>query len=230
MKLDGPALRGMTWSWRGSFGDVEVLFTGQGPGGERKQILGRVEGEGSPPVAWLQQIHSNIALPAAEGRCGEGDGLYSQERGLALAVITADCVPVLVAGERGIAAIHAGWRGIANGVIGATLSAMKGDGEGLGESDRAWIGPAIGPCCYEVGEEVAEEVVAASGPEAALPGGGGKPRLDLVLAARLQLARAGISEVFELAPLCTRCETERLWSYRRLGKGAGRNCAFIWRR
>jgi len=227
MRLEGPELRGGVWTWSGSWGEIEVRFTGQGPREEREEVLRRIEDGAveAPPVAWLKQIHSNVALAGSAGNCGEGDGLFTDRAGLALAVATADCVPVLVAGSDGrIAAIHAGWRGLVNGVIATTLRAMsEGDpGGGL----RAWIGPAIGPCCYEVGDEVAEAVVAASGPEVARPGPSGKPHLDLVAAARIQLARASC----ETVPHCTRCESERLWSYRRLGKGAGRNLAFIWRR
>lgn len=264
MTLELPDLRGGTWTWRGSLEGVEVCFTGQGPGGERDEVLRRVEGpeSESPPVAWLKQIHSDAAVAANVGLCGEGDGLFTARQGLALAVATADCVPVLVAtGSGKLAAIHAGWRGLANGVIAATLRAMDADGD-----LRAWIGPAIGPCCYEVGDEVAEAVVAASDPTVAALGPAGRPHLDLVAAARIQLKRyrrgqsgpadrsreglrparpscdgieldgimsdeiKGGGVEIESLPLCTRCESELLWSYRRLGKRAGRNLAFIWHR
>jgi polyphenol oxidase len=130
-----------------------------------------------------------------------------------------------VAGPEGLAAIHAGWRGIVGGVIPATLEKMKG-----APGDRtAWVGPAIGACCYEVGEDVAEPVVAASGPGIAIPGLSGKPHLDLPGAARLQLEKAGVGQVIVL-PRCTRCDEEKLWSYRREGRGAGRDMGFIWRR
>jgi copper oxidase (laccase) domain-containing protein len=91
------------------------------------------------------------------------------------------------------------------------------------------VGPAIGACCYEVGEEVAARVVAASAPEVAVAGPAGRPHLDLPHAARLQLAAAGVAEVIVL-PRCTRCDEENLYSYRREGRRAGRNLAFIWRR
>jgi YfiH family protein len=222
--LQGPTLQADTWVWRTRHGDVEVRFTGRGPGGEREEILRRIEPE-APPMARAKQIHSAIALPAWPGFCGEGDALYTEERGLALSIITADCVPILVAGPSGIAAIHAGWRGIVSGVIPATLEKLKGP---LSEW-AAWIGPAIGVCCYEVGEDVASQVVAASGPEIAVPGPAGRPHLDLPGAARRQLARAGVEDVIVL-PRCTRCDAETLWSYRREGKQAGRDVGFIWRR
>jgi YfiH family protein len=134
-------------------------------------------------------------------------------------VVTADCVPVLLAGPQGLAAVHAGWRGLVGGVIPATLERMGG-------AETAWIGPAIGPCCYEVGEEVAEQVAAVGG--TVLPGPAGRPHLDLAAAARHQLKAAGVGEVRSVAS-CTRCEAERLYSYRREGKGVGRNVAYIWR-
>jgi len=222
--LQGPTLQAGTWVWKARHGDVEVRFTGRGPAEEREEVLRRVEPE-APPMAWAKQIHSATALPARAGFCGEGDALYTEEAGLALSVMTADCVPVLVAGPEGIAAIHAGWRGIVGGIIPATLEKMKG----RPAEWTAWVGPAIGVCCYEVGEDVAAQVVDASGPEIAVPGPGGKPHLDLPGAARLQLARAGVGDVVVLTR-CTRCDEETLWSYRRDGKRAGRDLGFIWRR
>ena len=165
-----------------------------------------------------------MALPARPGFCGEGDALYTEEKGLALSVMTADCVPVLMAGPGGIAAIHAGWRGIVSGIIPATLEKLAG----RPSEWTAWIGPSIGVCCYEVGDDVASQVVAASGPEIAVPGPAGKPHLDLPGAARRQLARAGVADVIVLTR-CTRCDAETLWSYRREGKQAGRDVGFIWR-
>ena len=201
------------WVWRDGKGDVEVRFTGRGPAGERDEILARVEPD-APPVAWAKQIHSATVLPAHPGHCGEGDALFGDVQDLALSVVTADCVPVLLAGPNGLAAVHAGWRGLVSGVIPAAL-------EKLGGAETAWIGPTIGSCCYEVGEEVAEQFPA----EAVIPGP--KPHLDLVAAARLQLK--GVEDV-RVVGICTRCAADELYSYRREGKGVGRNVGFIWRR
>jgi hypothetical protein len=227
MTPEGPFAEGGFWVWRARHGDVEVRFTGRGPTNDREEILRTVlagEPDSPPPVAWTQQIHSAVALPAQAGACGEGDALYTAETGLALSVVTADCVPVLLAGPEGLAAVHAGWRGIVGGVIPAALDKMMGD-----PAERiAWIGPAIGPCCYEVGPDVADQVVAASAPDVAHPGSNGKPHLDLQAAARFQLEAAGVHRIFVL-PVCTRCEEDKLWSYRREGKAAGRNLGFLWR-
>ncbi|HEV8581678.1 MAG TPA: peptidoglycan editing factor PgeF [Thermoanaerobaculia bacterium] len=222
--LAGPILEGETWIWKARHDGVEVRFTGRGPSNDRAESLRRIEPK-ALPLAWAKQVHSAAALPARPGDCGEGDALFTEEAGLVLSVVTADCVPILIAGPQSLAAIHAGWRGIAGGIVAATLERLQGPSGDW----TAWVGPAIGACCYEVGEEVAERVVAASGPEVAVSGPAGRPHLDLPQAARLQLAAAGVAEVIVL-PRCTRCDEATLWSYRREGKRAGRNLAFIWRR
>lgn len=211
--------------WSDRHGDVEVRFVGRGSAGDRETVFRAVE-PGLPwPVAWAKQIHSDRVLPAVPGACGEGDALVTEVAGLVLSVVVADCVPVLLAGSRVLAAVHAGWRGLAADLIGRTLA-------GLGESTAtltAWIGPAIGPCCYEVSEEVAGEVVAASEASVRLDAGGERPHLDLHAAARSQLARRGVRDLREV-PVCTRCHPDRLSSYRREGPGGGRNHGFLWRR
>ena len=212
------------WLWRERRGNVEIVFSGRGPAGERSEVLHRIDAE-APGVAWAKQVHSATVLAAHEpGLQGEGDALVTDRNGLALCVITADCVPVLLSGPGGLAAVHAGWRGIAGGVIPATIAGLAGP---LSEW-TAWVGPAIGACCYEVGPEVAEQVAAASDAAAVRRGPAGKPHLDLHEAVRRQLAAAGVGETV-CVPGCTRCDPERLWSYRREGKNAGRNHAFIWK-
>jgi YfiH family protein len=223
--ISGPDFVGGHWVWRTRRGAVEVVFAGRGPDGERTEILRRVAPDAPAELAAARQIHSATVLPARDGFCGEGDALWTDRTDLALSVITADCVPVVLAGPGGIAAIHAGWRGLVNGVIPATLRTLPGPLSAW----KAWIGPAIGACCYEVSEEVAEQVVAAAGdPAVAIPGPAGRPHLDLPTVARLQLEAGGVGEVLWLLR-CTRCDEETLFSYRREGKGAGRDVAFIWR-
>jgi polyphenol oxidase len=206
-------------AWRGELAGARFLFLGRGApprGGEWPAGL-------LPPgVArgWLTQVHSARALEGAPGSCGEGDALVVRRAALAATVAVADCVPVLLAGRAGVAAVHAGWRGLAAGVIAAAV-------ERLGAVEAAWIGPAIGPCCYEVSEEVATAVVAASAPEIRRAGRGERPHLDLAGAARVQLARAGARDITILRH-CTRCRAEWLESHRRDGERAGRNLALIW--
>jgi len=127
--------------------------------------------------------------------------------------------------------VHAGWRGLVAGAIGAAVARLAGlapDGHS-GGALSAWIGPSIGPCCYEVGDEVAEAIASAAGPSAVVRRPEGRPHVDLQAAARLQLAAHGVRAISSLA-LCTRCHPDLLWSYRRDGAAAGRNLAFVWRR
>ena len=227
----GPQPRGGFPVWGAAWRDVEIRFVGRGAGGSREAILAAVEVD-PPPVAWARQVHSSRVLAARPGACGEGDALVAAQPGLALSVATADCVPVLLAGGPGLAAIHAGWRGILAGVVPAAVAALPGVEPG---GVVAWVGPAIGLCCYEVGEEVAAAVAAASAPTVVVrpdpgpPGRPGRPHLDLTAAVVVQLAAAGVEEIHRFAE-CTRCAVARLWSFRRDGERAGRNLAFIWRR
>lgn len=225
--ISGPREEGGHWVWRAGRPGVAAAFVGRGPAGSRAEVLARIEGAPGE-VAWAKQVHSNRALAAAAGECGEGDALFTREVGLALAVATADCVPVLIAGSEGIAAIHAGWRGIDSGVIPRTIETATETLGGAPADWTAWVGPAIGACCYEVGYDVAAEVATASVPETVTPGPSGKPHLDLPGAARNQLLAAGLRNV-QAPPRCTRCDEDHLWSYRREGKAAGRNLAFIWK-
>jgi YfiH family protein len=158
----------------------------------------------------------------------EADALYLSPGGKsnarAVGVRVADCVPVLVAardtGE--IAAIHAGWRGVASGVVAAGLALFEGT------DTVAAIGPCIGPCCFEVGEEVVPPVLAAAKGDLAIVArrAGTKAFLDLRRAVRRQLESAGVKDV-EDVPGCTRCDRERFFSYRRDGEKSGRHLAVI---
>ena len=136
-----------------------------------------------------------------------------------------------------MAAVHAGWRGIVAGVVPRALDALAERGVPP-TAVAAWIGPSIGACCYEVSEEVAVRVASVSGPECVVPrpaggphsggsDGSGLPHLDLVAAVRHQLTVAGVPSP-RVVLRCTRCDAETLWSYRREGKAAGRNHAFVW--
>ncbi len=201
---------------------MEVYFGGKGPLLEREATLRRVLPEGVEP-AWLQQVHSASVLDAQPGCNGQGDALVTGRRRLALAVVTADCVPVMLAAGDRIAAVHAGWRGLAQSILPVAVERLEGAGP-----MTAWIGPAIGSCCYEVGPDVAERVRAASSAGVVRDGRRGRPHLDLVAAAVVQLERCGVGDV-HVVEGCTRCQASRLFSYRREGPGAGRNVAAIWR-
>lgn len=209
--------------WTGASGRALVRFLGRSPKMTRSAALGTIDGAPTE-ASWLRQVHSSTVLEARSSCAGEGDGLVTRQPDLALSISTADCVPVVIATESAIGAAHAGWRGIVSGVVASTVESLAADG--LAEA-VAWIGPAIGPCCYEVGPDVADRVVAAADSSAQVAGPSTKPHLDLQEAVRTQLRRAGLDTV-EVVRVCTRCRPELLWSYRRDGERAGRNLTFVW--
>ena len=170
--------------WTDARGGVEVRFFGRGAKvADRGAELATLAPDGVG-CAWAKQVHSATVLTAtAPGPAGEGDALITREAGLALAVVTADCVPVMLVAGEWVAAVHAGWRGIVAGVVPATVERLRAGGAGDPAAWTAWIGPAIGGCCYEVGPEVAERVAAAGAADAVLAWPGkAKPHLDLVRA------------------------------------------------
>ncbi len=173
------------------------------------------------PVALMSQVHGcGVLRVATSGMAGEGDALVTDQRGLLLAVRVADCVPILVAGTHAVAAIHAGWRGLAAGVIAATLDAL-----GPGTWTAA-VGPCICVDCYEVGPEVVRGI-ANSVPEAVFVRRdfGPRPHADLGAAAAHQLQAAGVDTI-DILSTCTRCSSAH-WSYREQGAAAGRQAGLV---
>jgi len=171
-------------------------------------------------MASLKQIHSDISFTAEKPGCvGEGDALVTRVLGVAVSVRTADCFPILLADPqtRAVAAVHAGWRGTATGVVRASLARMHDEFGTKPENVYAAIGPGIGPCCYEVGTEVARLF--------GLPEAG---KLDLAVENRTQLIAAGIRpDRIELVGGCTFCNPTHFFSWRRDHDPAGRMISFI---
>ncbi len=191
----------------------------------RSEVLQQLDGA-PQNLAWLTQCHSADVRSASIGACGKGDGLWTQQPGLALSLVTADCVPIVCGGERAVAAIHAGWRGLVAGVIRATLAELPTPASEL----DAWLGPAIGPCCYEVDEDVAALVAdATEAPIAdiATIDDAGRPHIDLHRAAECQLRSLGVERIHRI-DVCTRCNADLLWSYRGSPGANGRNLTFAW--
>ena len=191
---------------------------------------------GRPTI--LRQVHGVFLVTTAalddSGDAPEADGAIAFERDRSAwcpAVRTADCIPLLLAAEDGsaVAAVHAGWRGIAGGIVKRAVASLRGRDV---PSSRlvAAVGPAIGGCCYEVGDEVAETVACAVGVDVAriTRRQGRRFRLDLGLAVRLQLSQAGLSDpAIHVAPWCTACSNGLFFSYRGDGAGTGRQMACI---
>lgn len=169
-------------------------------------------------AATVRQVHSAVCVNA-EGRTGclgQGDALVEHTPGRLVAVKTADCIPLLLADERNraVAAVHAGWRGTAAHIAQAALRALAERYGTRPEDVYAAIGPGIGPCCYEVGPEVAAEF--------GLPRNG-PVKLDLARINRRQLTEAGVAPGrVAVAGLCTRCREGEFHSFRRDRERAGR--------
>jgi polyphenol oxidase len=155
------------------------------------------------------------------------DVLVTAEQDRPLAVAVADCVPVLLAGGRTIAAVHAGRLGVAAGAVGAALETMRDLGEELVHV-RAVVGPSIGGCCYEVPADLQRRFSSAH-PDAAATTTWGTPSLDLPTAVRRQLGGAGITDIAEVGG-CTYCDPEQRWFSHRADPGAGRQYGVIVRR
>jgi YfiH family protein len=179
---------------------------------------------------WLRQVHGvSVADGAVDGRGAEADAIIADSPGKVCAVLTADCLPVLLCDEAGthVAAIHAGWRGLAAGVVETTVAALATRGvESAGV--LAWIGPAIGAAAYEVGAEVRDAFLAADpgAHRAFAPNARGRWQFDLVAVARARLAAAGVTHVFG-GDLCTASDPQRFFSHRRDGT-CGRQATLIW--
>lgn len=175
---------------------------------------------------WLAQVHGTRILDLDAGETGPADAAVTRAPGTVLAVLTADCLPVLLAAEDDsvIAVAHAGWRGLLDGVIPAAVAATGVTPGRL----RAFLGPAISAARYEVGPEVAERAAAAGfdDPRFIPTPHGGRAHLDLVAIARAQLEHTGVGQVSG-GDLCTASDPDRFFSYRRDGV-CGRMASLLW--
>jgi len=203
---------------------------------ENHQILAATIGHERSALRLATQVHGASVLDAdAVGRDrrseppGTGhDALVAREKGIAVGVRTADCVPILVADPTtgAVAAIHAGWRGVVAGVVPSALEVLAPDRETRARL-IAVIGPHIRVDRFEVGQDVADRIAGASDPSV-IQTGGAKPHVDLARAIRIQLQRAGLeaSNVDDVGG-CTLNEAERFHSHRRDGERSGRMLSVI---
>ncbi|MFZ3183004.1 MAG: peptidoglycan editing factor PgeF [Pseudomonas sp.] len=176
--------------------------------------------------AWLRQVHGIQVVAADSGQILEADASYSAAGGVACAVLTADCLPVLFCDRAGtrVAAAHAGWRGLVGGVLEATVQAMALPAEQL----LAWLGPAIGPAAFEVGGEVREAFVSKhpQAEAAFVPSlNQGRFMADIYALARIRLAACGVAAVYG-GGFCT-VSDPRFYSYRRAAH-TGRFASLVW--
>lgn len=211
---------------------VRAFVTTRALGDMRKGAVGRERLRALLPAEplWLHQVHGtrvhDAHMPRPAAAALEGDSFVLREPGLVCAIQAADCMPVLLAGDGGeaVGLAHAGWRGLAGGVIEATLQSMAVPPQRV----IAWLGPAIGPRVYEVGDEVRDAFLAGDA-AAAAAFVATRPHhwlLDLYAIARQRLARAGIARVFG-GTLCTYSDRAQFFSFRR-DRTSERMAALAW--
>ncbi|AVR96695.1 peptidoglycan editing factor PgeF [Pseudoduganella armeniaca] len=203
---------------------------------ERNRDIVRAELPSEP--VWLAQVHGTTIVDAGTvdtiaGVTPTADASFTRERGVVCAILTADCLPVLLCDAAGgaVGAVHAGWRGLAEGVLEQSVAAMRAAGAG---ELRAWLGAAIGPAKFEVGVEVLEAFLARAGGDADLVRGAflpvaerpGKYLCNLYALARIALARVGVHRIAG-GDFCTVSNSGRFYSFRRDGI-TGRQASLIW--
>jgi YfiH family protein len=178
------------------------------------QNRGRVsDAAGGRPLRLAHQVHAT-AIATDDAPLAEADGQVTRRRDAALAVMVADCLPVAIAGPGGVAMLHAGWRGLAGGILARGVAAL-GDGP-----KAAAIGPGIGVCCFQVGDEVRAAFAEHEGAQRG-------DHLDLKAIARRQLRAAGVEQVDD-CDLCTACEAQLFFSHRRDRGRTGRQAGVAW--
>jgi YfiH family protein len=200
---------------------AKAVFTTRSWGDVRETVPDIAQRLGVEPLL-TKQVHGAKVITAVESvgehptALADADGIATTVRGLGPMILTADCLPIVIAGSGAVASVHAGWRGLDSGVIGNAVQELRlqtGDG-----SLTAAIGPGAGPCCYEVGPELHERFSGFSDAN----------NLDLKAIARAQLEQAGVDEIHDVG-LCTICsDRELLFSYRRDGAATGRQAAIAW--
>jgi YfiH family protein len=192
---------------------------------ENRRRLGAALSLPAEPL-WLTQVHGRLIAGVDNVPGCEADGSYADRPGVVCAVLTADCLPVLLCDRAGreVAAVHAGWRGLAAGVIEAALDRFIAQPADI----LAWLGPAIGPAAFEVGDEVREAFLVDEPAAAAAfsPTRPGHWLADLYALARLRLARRGVTAVYG-GGLCTYHDAARFYSFRR-EPVTGRMASLIW--
>ncbi|WP_194437599.1 peptidoglycan editing factor PgeF [Vibrio fluminensis] len=192
---------------------------------ENRQVLVELAGMPSAPI-WLNQTHSTrvevVDKPTSSTL--DADGLFTDQRGVVCSAMTADCLPVLLTNTQGtqVAAVHAGWRGLAHGIVENAVEMFEGE-------VIAWLGPAIGPSAFEVGDDVLQAFCDfdSQASRAFKPTGTvGKWWANMDQIATQRLNKLGVSQVYA-SGMCTYSDPEQFYSYRRDGV-TGRQASLIW--
>jgi purine-nucleoside/S-methyl-5'-thioadenosine phosphorylase / adenosine deaminase len=209
------------------------MFTARGS--DTRSAIAEAAGR-EVPLLTLRQVHGAVVRVAGDDGAApreEGDALVVDRPGVAVGVWVADCLPILIcdATTRTAAAVHAGWRGTVAGVVGRAIEVLRRRRDARPGDLSVAMGPAIGPCCFEVGDEVVTALLSAFPDAGAAIRPGAKTRIDLVEANRIQALAAGVpADRIQASGLCTMCRPDLLESYRRDGAAAGRMAGLIaWR-
>jgi purine-nucleoside/S-methyl-5'-thioadenosine phosphorylase / adenosine deaminase len=197
----------------GPFASLNLGLWTDDDAGRVRENRARVEALAGARLAQARQVHGTDVVTAGPGTAGEADGQVTAEHGVAPMALTADCLPIALVAPEGVAMLHAGWRGLADGVVENGVDALRAIG---GRRIVAAIGPGAGPCCYEVGEEV-HAAFGTSG-----------RTVDLKAIARRRLEDAGVQAVHDCG-LCTMHDPERFFSHRRDRGVTGRQAGVAWR-
>ena len=221
IEIELPTARAVFTTRRGghSHGPYESLNLGRLTDDDEESVRRNrvaLEADLGRPLAFVRQVHGGdvIRRTAPSDPPPEADGHATAQREFAPTVLTADCLPIALAADGAVAMLHAGWRGLAAGVVGEGVRALRAVG-GRGPIGAA-IGPGAGPCCYEVGEEVLK-VFGETG-----------PNLDLKAIARARLQQAGVAAVHDVG-LCTICSSPDLFFSHRRDRGVtGRQAGIVW--
>jgi YfiH family protein len=207
--------------------DIPGLLHGFGRRGTEAELAVRVQ-EAGAALFTLRQVHGRDLVVPPWDEPPAADAAGTVQPGLVLAIQTADCLPVLIVDPRGrrVAAAHAGWRGTAAGILTHAIRWLQGRGS-RAEDLRIALGPCIGPCCYEVGDELPSQFDAAA-QAAFAPGPRGRLHFDLRGANERQALSSGVpaGHIAHVAE-CTRCHPELYYSYRRDGAGTGRMISYL---
>jgi hypothetical protein len=186
-------------------------------------------------IITMKQIHGDQIIDVKDRNikeAGEGDGMKTGEKEAFLGILTADCVPILLVApeEKIVAVVHAGWRGTLAGIAPKTVRLLNSQHGISPDAIEAALGPAIGPCCYEVKEDVSRPLVERWGKiaELCVDHRDGKTYLDLRRLNRAILEQAGVrsQQIYQVGP-CTSCAPDEFFSYRREKKATGRQISFI---
>jgi len=222
-----------------SAGFLESLNLGAHRGDHCKNVLsnyktfGNAVGFDVRKLVFSNQVHTDIIRTVSSSDCGQGlivpvptpcDGLITSTAGVALAVFSADCTPILLhdAATNAVGAIHSGWRGTALGIVKKAVESMTAQFGSDPRNIKAVIGPCIGACCFETHEEVPQAMMDALGDDAlcAITQTGEKYHVDLKLINEIWLKKAGVLQV-DVSCDCTACTPQRFWSHRRAGNDRG---------